>query len=383
MPSDHVVWQWRSPRICAELDERRRRIARRASLAQLRRDEREPERGEDARLVGGVGQRLRARRRTRPSRSRARARSRTRPARRRRARPERPSTVMPVSGDEQRDDLRQRGEARPHRRPGRRSRPRRPRAGSSCRTSAAGRPPATPPSAVATCADERPAPVEQQRTRGAASPRSERGQDPSLGLRPDAAHLAQPARRSSLAELGGGVDARARGRSRWRARRVEPDHPAERGQLQRDRLPQLAQLGELPGLDELAQPPLDSRPDSPQLTHAPGADELGDRTRRAAHELGRPTVRPPLVVLRPGQLEQRRVLVELRGDRRVAGIRERAGRARKDRRCVSRDERAANEIPLRVRGARRPSGQTHGRVRRPAGPAGWPTSSETSGASTK
>ena len=57
LPSDQVVWQCRSPRICRELDERRRLAAERR-LAKLGRAERDPERAVDALLVGRVRQRL-------------------------------------------------------------------------------------------------------------------------------------------------------------------------------------------------------------------------------------------------------------------------------------------------------------------------------------
>ena len=89
LPSDHVVWQWRSPRMSASSTSARRLAAERR-LAQLgraprdaeRRVERLPRRG----ASGSGAERLDVRRRCR---SRARARCRTAPARRRRARPER------------------------------------------------------------------------------------------------------------------------------------------------------------------------------------------------------------------------------------------------------------------------------------------------------
>ena len=54
LPSDHVVWQCRSPRMSVELDQRRRLAAERR-LAQLRRAPRHAERGVDAASSGASG----------------------------------------------------------------------------------------------------------------------------------------------------------------------------------------------------------------------------------------------------------------------------------------------------------------------------------------
>ena len=80
---------------------------------------------------------------------------------------------------------------------------------------------------------------------------------------------------------------------------------------------ELAQLGDVPGVDELAQPRLDAGTDAAQVAHAAGAHELLDRCRRRPDQLGGAAVRAGAVVTGAGELEQCGVLVEARGDRRV------------------------------------------------------------------
>src|SRR5205823_14364238 len=128
--------------------------------------------------------------------------------------------------------------------------------------------------------------------------------DPRLHLRPDPAHLAQPSlggRGAQLVrrpdpELSPDLDGSAR---------ADAEQPAERGELQRDVLLELAQLGDLAGLDELAEPRLDPGPDPAQLADASGAHELGDRSRCRPDEVGRLAVRALAVVARARQLEER------------------------------------------------------------------------------
>ena len=80
---------------------------------------------------------------------------------------------------------------------------------------------------------------------------------------------------------------------------------------------ELVQLGDLAGLDELAQPRLDPGPDPGQLAHAALADELGDVGRRRADQLRRPPVGAHGVVAGPVQVEQSGEGVEALGERRV------------------------------------------------------------------
>ena len=62
--------------------------------------------------------------------------------------------------------------------------------------------------------------------------------------------------------------------------RPEPDQPAERDELRLDLALELLELGDPPGLDELARAARSMPgPDPAQLAHAPRTDELGDRRR--------------------------------------------------------------------------------------------------------
>ena len=78
----------------------------------------------------------------------------------------------------------------------------------------------------------------------------------------------QPPRRGGLAQLVGGSDAE-RAADLDRALRPEAEQPPEADELRRDLALELVELRDPPGLDELAQPRLDPRPDAAQLSHAP------------------------------------------------------------------------------------------------------------------
>ena len=78
---------------------------------------------------------------------------------------------------------------------------------------------------------------------------------------------------------------------------------------------ELGQLGDVAGLDELAQPRLDPAADPAQLAHPAAAHELGDRDAGArADRLGRAAVGAGRVRVRVGELEQRRERVQPVGD---------------------------------------------------------------------
>ena len=94
----------------------------------------------------------------------------------------------------------------------------------------------------------------------------ERGEDPRLALRPDAGHLAQTALLRGPPQLAGGRDVERRA-DLDRALGAEPEHPAERDELERRRAAQLGELRDLARLDELPQPRLDAAPDAAQLAH--------------------------------------------------------------------------------------------------------------------
>ena len=80
---------------------------------------------------------------------------------------------------------------------------------------------------------------------------------------------------------------------------------------------QLVQLGDPAGLDELAQPRLDSRPDPGQLAHATLAHQRSDVCGCRADHVRRPTVRAHGVVAGAVQVEQGRERVEAVGEGRV------------------------------------------------------------------
>ena len=220
-PSDQVVWQWRSPRICRELDERRRR-RRGTALAQLGRARREAERAVDVLLVGGVRERLErrdvarrepvARTSSVPNRAGSATTSSTGT----------PSTVTPTARSLRALDARRRSAAAPRtgRAPaaGVRRRARRPRAARDESRQRRGSPATSPPSASAISPASAQRPVQRQPApRPAAGPAaSSRLDELRLGLRADPGHAAQAARRGRGAELVGGADAE---------RRADLDHP--------------------------------------------------------------------------------------------------------------------------------------------------------------
>ena len=94
----------------------------------------------------------------------------------------------------------------------------------------------------------------------------------------------------------------------------QPEEAAQADEPGHEVALELAQLGDLPGLHQLAQPRLDPRADAPQPAHAAGPHELLDRHRRRADRLGRPAVGARLVRVRLGELEQRRERVQAVGD---------------------------------------------------------------------
>ena len=163
-------------------------------------------------------------------------------------------------------------------------------------------------------ADELPRLVEQQ---PALRPRlglaRERLEDPRLVLRADPGHGPQPAGGRGGAELLGGADAERAG-DVDRPPGAEPEIAPEPHQARGEVALQLGELGDLPGLDQLAQPRLDPGPDPPQLTHPAGADELRERDRRVADRLGGAAVGARRVGVRIGELEQRGEGLQAVGD---------------------------------------------------------------------
>jgi hypothetical protein len=111
----------------------------------------------------------------------------------------------------------------------------------------------------------------------------------------------------------------------WRRRAAQPHDP--RGELALE----LGELGDLAGLDELAQLGLDAPADPAQAPDAPRAHELGDADRGGADRLGRAPVRARGVGVRVGQLEQGGKGVEPIGHQGVVHDRQcsRPGRCRR------------------------------------------------------
>ena len=166
-------------------------------------------------------------------------------------------------------------------------------------------------------ADER-----ERAVQGHPAPRSRRAElrqpllDPRGRLRADPRHGREPFLRRGRPQL----------RQRPDPERVpELAHPLRRDAEQRgdaDQLRQrlrlqLVQLCDAPGLDQLAQPRLDSRADAGQLARPPGAHERGHVGGRRADQVGRATVGAHRVVAGAVEVEQGGEGVQPFGERGV------------------------------------------------------------------
>ena len=178
------------------------------------------------------------------------------------------------------------------------------------RTSPAG----SPPSAAATAPTSSRARLSRSpsRGRGCCSLR-ERLEQQRLGLGTDPRHVAQPPRRGGLAELVGGADVE-RPRKLDRASSAEPEVPTEADEIGRQLALELGELGDLAGLDQLAEPRRDSVADSAQLADPLGPHEVRDRDRRIADRLGGTPVGADRVRVRLDELEHQRERLEAIGD---------------------------------------------------------------------
>jgi hypothetical protein len=291
--------------------DQRRRLATERLLAQLGWAPRDAERTVDRRLVGGCRQRLE---RVDVRRGAGRPQERGAESLRRRhdeldrdALDRDPDGPVVLAVDH-RNDLRQRGEAcggvgrADHGEPF---------AGIAPATDVAGR---RAVDGRRDAVDQVARAVEQQPARRLRrGPAGQRLEQPSLGLGPDAGDAPQPPRRRGLAQFLRRPDPE-RARDVDRAPRGQPEVAAEADEAGRQLALELGQLGDVAGLDQLAQPRLDARPDPPQPPDLPGPHEVRDRDRRRADRLRRPAVRARGVRVRLGELEQRRERLEPVGD---------------------------------------------------------------------
>ena len=249
----------------------------RAGLAQLGRDERQAERGEDALLVGRVGQRLV---RGDPLGRAGRADELGAQARRLgddqldRHALDRHAERAPVAALDDRHDLRQGLEPLQHR-PVARDDDGEPLRRVAPAARVARRDPAE---RLGDRLDERPAAVQQQRSRccGLWLSRQRRAQL-ALGLGPDPRHLLQPSGLGRLAQLRERADAEHAADLEHALDRDAEEAP-EPGELRRDLALELLQLGDLAGLDQLDA----AAARSPARSRAARGRGPGARARRPA-----------------------------------------------------------------------------------------------------
>ena len=139
-----------------------------------------------------------------------------------------------------------------------------------------GSPAISPPSASAISPTRSRAACSVSPRRGRLRLRVQALEDPALGRGPDARHALQRALAGDPAEVLRGLGAERGGDVQHPLRR-DAEQAAEPDQLRSNPAAELVQLGDRAGLCELAQSRGDPRADSPQLAHATLADERHDR----------------------------------------------------------------------------------------------------------
>src|SRR6202040_736864 len=97
----------------------------------------------------------------------------------------------------------------------------------------------------------------------------------------------------------------------------DAEEAAETDELRLHSTLKLVELGDAPGVDELAQARCDPGADPPQLLYAVFGDELRDRRLRLADGLGRSSICARGVETRAGEVEEHSESVQLLGDLRV------------------------------------------------------------------
>ena len=271
-----------------QLDELRRLVAER-QLAQLGRQPGDAQQPVDARLVGRLRQRLERLDVRRRRRWRGRARCRTAACGAATSSTGTPSTVTPT--------------ARRPSRPitaticGSAAKRSKSSSGRSVATTTASRsdrsrkrrgsPAATPPSAVAIALDERPAPRQHEPASRARRGRLER--EPAASPRSSARRRGRAAARRRRSRRGSRRRSRRRvpAQGRPTACAERPSSRPKPDDLGQHLALELAQLGDLAGLDELAQARLDRRADPAQLARR-GRRARARRRERASRGSGRP-----------------------------------------------------------------------------------------------
>ena len=144
----------------------------------------------------------------------------------------------------------------------------------------------------------------------------EGGSDLRLGAAADSRHRSQTAVLRRLMQLLCRLDAERAADVEHSFRR-QAEKPPEPDQLGSQLCAKVTELRDLTRLDQLPEPGLDARADAAELAHASGAHQLRDRRRSGAHELGCASICARGVRARVRELEQRRVGLELVGDRRI------------------------------------------------------------------
>ena len=314
LPSDQVLWQCRSPRICPGSTRAGGSPANGCSRSSGGHQGR-PSAAIHADLVGRVGQRLergdvcgRARRADQLGPVALGLDGHQLDRHPLDGQPDRPA----LAALEQRDDLRQLGKAREHGTRLRRDADDRQQLGGVAPAAHVARGGAA--ERLRDAADELQRAIQQQSlSRPRLALARERLEQPRLGLGADPRHRPQPALGRGVAQLGRGPHAQRAGELDT-ALGAEPEIAAETDEIGSELALELLELGDLARLDELAQPRLDPGADSAQPPHVAPAHELGDGQRRLPDRLGRAPVRAGRVRVRLGQLQQRSHRVQAVGD---------------------------------------------------------------------
>ncbi len=131
----------------------------------------------------------------------------------------------------------------------------------------------------------------------------ERGAQPCLRLRPEAAHACDAALTDRLAEFRRSPRSE-RAPELDRALRPQPEEAAQPDELRLDLALELPRVRDRARLDELPQPGFDPWSDSSELAHAAAAHELRDGRLQRPDQLGSAAIGAHRVVAGAGEIEQ-------------------------------------------------------------------------------